>query len=243
MNRVHVLMRGQEDEKRETLFYDSQDAREQMLRARGQFKYLSNLVAAQESAATRKRLAAAAAAQARRDAAGGSSADKRMPGGQATLDSGKDMAAHAELPSAAHATPEDAGDVWDEVMMCPVCTDAVGSSASVMLPCGHLLCYQCCRDLVKVAFSSPLSSPVLVVCDGKCVCVRARGEHGGGRVRWREKEREGERRREKGRDGKDCKATDGERLQRIVGRSLKCPTCRASNNLSGRCGIHGRYQS
>ena len=113
MNRVHVLMAGQEEEKRETLYYDSQDAREQMQRARGQFKYLSNLVAAQEAAATRKRRAAAAAAEARRHAAGASAAH-RLTAGETTQDS---EAAHVQPPSAAHVPPEGGAEAWEEVMM------------------------------------------------------------------------------------------------------------------------------
>ena len=169
MNRVHVLLPGQEVEKGSLLYFEEQEARSQMERAKGQFKYLSNLVAAQEAAAKRKRDAAAAAALARRGGGSGASVAPFLPADEAAAYTGKEAhVRHAAAIDGMHAERDDGRNVNNvfqddvftssEVIKCPVCTDDVGTSseASVMLPCGHLLCYPCCKDLVKVA-GQPLS--------------------------------------------------------------------------------------
>jgi E3 ubiquitin-protein ligase SHPRH len=131
-----LLEQGLEAEKRQALEFDRQDAKGRMLKARGQLKYLANLVQAQ---AARKRLAAAAAAEARRGAAGAGLAAGGGQGG------GGEAAAETGVQGGAVGM-----DVDGDLGTCPVCTDEVGtSSEGVMLPCGHLLCYQCCRDLLK----------------------------------------------------------------------------------------------
>ena len=171
MNRVHVLLPGQEVEKGSLLYFEGQEARSQMERAKGQFKYLSNLVAAQEAAAKRKRDAAAAATLARRGGGGGAPAARFLPADEAAAYTGKQAhIGHAAAIDGLHPECEDGrgvnnvfqDDVFasSEVMMCPVCTDDVGTSsgASVMLPCGHLLCYPCCKDLVKVPALVPFVS-------------------------------------------------------------------------------------
>jgi hypothetical protein len=222
MNRVHVLLPGQEVEKGSLLYFEGKEARSQMERAKGQFKYLSNLVAAQEAAAKRKRDAAAAAALARRGGGGGAPAAPFLPADEAAAYTGKEahmghaaaidglprpaaaidgLPGHAAAIDGLHSERQDGRGVINvfqddvftssEVMMCPVCTDDVGTSsgASVMLPCGHLLCYPCCKDLLKVLrqpfppslFPLPsclLPSPLvalgrrLFVCMYYCVCVK-----------------------------------------------------------------------
>jgi hypothetical protein len=157
MNRVHVLLPGQEVEKGSLLYLEGQEARSQMERAKGQFKYLSNLVAAQEAAAKRKRDAAAAAALARRDEAATYTGKEAHVRHSAAIDA---LQAEREDGRGVNNFLQDDVFASSEVMMCPVCTDDVGTSsgASVMLPCGHLLCYPCCKDLVKVPALVPFVS-------------------------------------------------------------------------------------
>ena len=139
-NQMLILQQGLEDEKRKLLEWDRADAMERLGKSRGQFKYLTNLVRAQTAAAQRKRDAAAAAAESRRlgtDASEGSNG--QVATGYVHEGGG--------LPKGAG---QDEGEVEEELGTCPVCTEDVGKTTEVvMLPCGHMLCYQCCRDLLR----------------------------------------------------------------------------------------------
>ena len=143
------------------------DARDAMDKARGQFKYLSNLVMAQAAAAKRKRAAAASTADARRDAAASAAEARRDGGGgcggEGVGEVGGDAPAaalggvagggRAAVDEGAASKEDGVGGVGggaEEALLCPVCLSKdVGSSEVVMLPCGHMLCYVCCRDLMK----------------------------------------------------------------------------------------------
>ena len=137
--------------RRQELEFERADAKDKLLKARGQFKYLTNLVSAQAAAAKRKREAAAAAAEARRD---GGKAGAGGGGGADAVGGGCDESGAGSAP--ADGWEEDGGggegEAVEELLLCPVClAKDVGSNEVVMLPCGHMLCYVCCRHLMKRA--------------------------------------------------------------------------------------------